>query len=50
MEDHTVLYPNRRDVLITLSAWAAGAAIGESAPIFAWDDGFDNFTTKHKKE
>src|SRR3954454_7587463 len=32
MEDHTKLYPNRRDVLITLGALAAGAAIGESAP------------------
>ena len=32
MEDHTILYPNRRDVLITLGALAAGAAIGESAP------------------
>src|ERR1700760_2517739 len=32
MEDHTVLYPNRRDVLITLGALAAGAAIGGSAP------------------
>ena len=26
-----MLYPNRRDVLITLGALAAGAAIGESA-------------------
>jgi len=27
-----MLYPNRRDVLITLGALAAGSAIGESAP------------------
>ena len=29
-----MLYPNRRDVLITLGALAAGAAIGELAPSF----------------
>src|SRR5260370_28458235 len=46
---HTMLYPNRRDVLITLGALAAGAAIGAGS-IFAWDDGFDNFTTKHRRE
>jgi hypothetical protein len=33
-----MFYPNRRDVLKTLGA------------IFAWDGGFDNFTTRTRRE
>ena len=42
-----MFHPNRRDVLKTLGALAAGAAIGEQVPYLR---GIDNFTTKHTRE
>ena len=45
-----MFHPSRRDLLITPATLAAGAAIGEQIPLFARDNGFDNFTTQRKRE
>ena len=44
-----MFHPNRRDVLITLGTLAAGSN-RETGSIFAWDNGFDNFTPKHARK
>ena len=45
-----MFHPNRRDAFKALGVSCRKCGIRETGSICAWDDGFDNFTTRTRRE